>query len=181
MPMQEPQSSLGPVTVTRLKITRIISGGQTGADMGGLLAARECGIATGGWAPKGWRTEAGPNTELAGYGLKECYSSNYNTRTTLNVMESCATIIFGVDSTGSLLTKSLCETNSKPWIWIRPVDMLHLTGPSISQWRAIGEILPRLSEVCTLNVAGNRESVTPGIQEAVRDFLVKLLRRGGIR
>lgn len=36
---------------------KIISGGQTGADMGGLEAAREYGFPTGGYAPKGWMTE----------------------------------------------------------------------------------------------------------------------------
>jgi hypothetical protein len=38
----------------------VISGGQTGADQGGLRATRACGIPTGGWAPRGWLTEAGP-------------------------------------------------------------------------------------------------------------------------
>ena len=43
----------------------IISGGQTGADQGGLLAARKSGIQTGGWCPLGWRTELGPAPWLA--------------------------------------------------------------------------------------------------------------------
>jgi hypothetical protein len=34
-------------------LTRLISGGQTGADQGGLRAARAAGIETGGWAPLG--------------------------------------------------------------------------------------------------------------------------------
>jgi hypothetical protein len=38
-------------------LERVISGGQTGADQGGLRAARACGIPTGGWAPRGWLTE----------------------------------------------------------------------------------------------------------------------------
>ena len=41
-------------------LTKIISGGQTGADYGALLAAHALGLETGGWAPKGWRTEDGP-------------------------------------------------------------------------------------------------------------------------
>ena len=52
---------------------KIISGGQTGADMGALLAARELGIPTGGVAPKGWLTENGPQEELLrNFGLIEC-------------------------------------------------------------------------------------------------------------
>jgi hypothetical protein len=35
----------------------IISGGQTGADQGGLFAAEILKIKTGGYAPKGYRTE----------------------------------------------------------------------------------------------------------------------------
>lgn len=38
-------------------LASVISGGQTGADFGALLAARDCGIETGGWAPKGWLRE----------------------------------------------------------------------------------------------------------------------------
>jgi len=38
----------------------VVSGGQTGVDQAALRAARASGIATGGWAPKGWATEAGP-------------------------------------------------------------------------------------------------------------------------
>lgn len=37
-------------------IEKVISGGQTGADVGGVLAARLHHIKTGGWMPKGWKT-----------------------------------------------------------------------------------------------------------------------------
>jgi Circularly permutated YpsA SLOG family len=53
-------------------IARIITGGQTGADQGGLRAARAAGIATGGFAPKGWATETGAAPWLAEFGLVEC-------------------------------------------------------------------------------------------------------------
>ena len=53
-----------------LSLTKIISGGQTGADMGALLAARDLGMESGGVAPKGWRTEDGPQeTLLLSFGL----------------------------------------------------------------------------------------------------------------
>ena len=38
---------------------KIVSGGQTGADRGGLEAAIHLGLDWGGWAPKGWRAEDG--------------------------------------------------------------------------------------------------------------------------
>jgi hypothetical protein len=50
----------------------VISGGQTGADQGGLRAARACGIPTWGWAPRDWLTEAGPAPWLEEWGLAEC-------------------------------------------------------------------------------------------------------------
>ena len=38
---------------------KIVSGAQTGVDLGGLLAAIELGLEWGGWVPKDWRTENG--------------------------------------------------------------------------------------------------------------------------
>ena len=40
-------------------ILRIISGGQTGADQGGLRAGAALGLDTGGWIPFGFRTDTG--------------------------------------------------------------------------------------------------------------------------
>ena len=42
----------------------IISGGQTGADMAGLMAAKKVGFNTGGFAPKGFKTELSSNLML---------------------------------------------------------------------------------------------------------------------
>ena len=38
-----------------MMLIKIISGGQTGADMGGLRAGRALNIPTGGSAPHGWK------------------------------------------------------------------------------------------------------------------------------
>jgi len=40
-------------------LTKIISGGQTGADRAALDAAIKMGIEHGGWTPKGRKTEDG--------------------------------------------------------------------------------------------------------------------------
>ena len=51
-------------------VTKIISGGQTGADQAGLAVAKRLGIPAGGFLPKGFLTEAGPRHDLAAeYGL----------------------------------------------------------------------------------------------------------------
>jgi Circularly permutated YpsA SLOG family len=39
-------------------LDRVVSGGQTGADQAGWRAARAVGLATGGWMPYGFLTEA---------------------------------------------------------------------------------------------------------------------------
>jgi hypothetical protein len=79
---------------------RVISGGQTGADQAGLRAARACGIPTGGWAPRGWLTEAGPAPWLADWGLAECpegetEAERYRARRFRCVKDCDAVLLFG--------------------------------------------------------------------------------------
>ncbi len=85
-------------------ITKIISGGQTGADRGGLDAAIHCDLPHGGWCPKGRRAEDGINS--AEYHLNEMVSSEYLPRTKANVFDSDATLIitYGPLKGGSLKT-----------------------------------------------------------------------------
>lgn len=130
-------------------IKRIISGGQTGADQGGLLAGRDLGIETGGTAPKGWKTEDGPEPALAIYGLVESQEANYSARTAMNVSNSDGTAIFStnLDSKGTILTVYWCGQLSKPYI-INP------TPEQLREWAEEHDIQ-------TLNVAGNRASKDP--------------------
>lgn len=151
----------------------IISGGQTGADMGGLRAAKQLGIATSGWAPKDYWTEKGSNPELGSvYSLMEHETKyDYAPRTAANVEMADATVIFGRRSPGSNLTESLCAKREKPLLWLRfPIDTLTgaLSAARFRIWLAQHDPL-------ILNVAGNRESVTPGIELAVMQFLLKTL------
>jgi len=82
------------VAPTRLAVLRIISGGQTGADQGGLIAARELGIPSGGTAPKDWLTESGSNEQLLrSFGLVECAEPGYDARTRKNVVDSDGTLL----------------------------------------------------------------------------------------
>lgn len=139
---------------------RIISGGQTGADQGGLFAARDLGIPTGGTAPKGWRTEAGPAPWLADYGLVESLASDYPGRTWRNINDSDATVIFGdPTSAGSALTVRLCEQSLKPYLLNESAVLLRLWCED--------------NDIRVLNVAGNRESANPGIGERVRAVILE--------
>ena len=77
---------------------KIISGGQTGADQGGLLAARDLGWETGGTAPYNWMTEKGPaEALLRSFGLVAGPHdpNTYPIRTALNAKNSDVTIWFG--------------------------------------------------------------------------------------
>ena len=75
-----------------MPITKIISGGQTGADRGGLEAAIEYGIPHDGWCPKGRLAEDGVIPDK--YELSEMASKSYLKRTEANVVDSDAIVIF---------------------------------------------------------------------------------------
>ncbi len=144
----------------------IISGGQTGADRGGLDAARALGLRTGGWAPANFMTERGPDPELAAFGLRA--SGTYEWRTERNVLDAGATIIFGAQpSPGSDLTAECAERHGKPFLRLDP-----LAPDAVSRLSDfIGRVRPGI-----LNVAGHRESVAPGIQAQVSSVLLQALR-----
>jgi len=152
------------------KILKIISGGQTGADQGGLKAAKELGIPTGGCAPKGYETEKGPNIDLRNtYMLHQSASSSYNPRTEENISKSDATIIFStVKSRGSQLTEKICKSKGKPYISVDPYSP---NPEEIGMF--IGNIYEEKGRKLIVNIAGNRESKSPGIEEEVKNLMVK--------
>mgnify|MGYP003649940472 CR=1 FL=1 len=146
----------------------IISGGQSGADLGGLLAAEALGIETGGEAPLGFRTERGRDTLLrTRFGLHEGQSRNYSFRTMNNVINSDATLIVATDfeSKGTRQTIEYCIRFNKP-VFFLPTGLI-LFEKSFRRF---------VQNIEVLNVAGNRESVSPGITIATRDLIIKALR-----
>jgi len=149
-------------------LKKIISGGQTGADQGGLEAAVELGIETGGKAPLGFKTEQGPMPSLGSqYGLEELASHEYPPRTRYNIVDSDGTIIFGrLSEPGSRLTHRMCKESKKPFLLLEELDEngLYLVRTFIKMYK-----------IQTLNVAGNRESKFPGLQSRVRDYLIEAL------
>lgn len=52
-------------------LTKILTTGQAGSSFGFLEAASKFGLETGGMAPNGWPTTAGPRPILATFGLEE--------------------------------------------------------------------------------------------------------------
>lgn len=152
-------------------IKKIISGGQTGADQGGLEAGKILGLETGGIAPIGYYTEDGYKPSLLrDFGLTESAHSGYYDRTEENVKNSDSTVIFGLTtSPGSKLTLNLCQRYSKPTLLLCDIEDLDDFTEDLLEWL-------KAHSIQVLNVAGNRESKNPGIQTKVRNFLVEALK-----
>jgi hypothetical protein len=154
-------------------VSLIISGGQTGADRGGLLAAHDLGIPRGGMAPAGWRAEDGVIPEWFRTGMWQSGATGYRVRTRANVEASSGTLILCLGElphdSGSMLTANLARRIGKPILVVN-------IWSGISDF-AIGHVREWIGEraISTLNVAGPRESREPGIQEASRAALVAIL------
>ena len=147
---------------------KVFSGGQTGVDRAALDAALSAGLAIGGFVPKGRKAEDGKVP--ARYPLKEADSEEYSARTELNVKGSDATLILsrGVLGAGTRLTWRLCGQHHKP---VLVVD-LDADGPAAAVARArafLRQEKPRI-----LNVAGPRESRSPGIYDFGRELLAQV-------
>lgn len=144
-------------------IKKIRSGGQTGADQGGLAAARHLGLMTGGWIPKGCLTEFGSMPHLLEkYGLTEHTSDKYPPRTAANVKDSDGTVWFGkTGSAGFQCTESACIKHHKPFrVIFMTLDLIEF----IEEFK-----------IQELNVAGNRESTNPGIFDHTYQIIVEAL------
>ncbi len=147
-------------------IKKVISGGQTGADIAGLQAASQFGIDTGGTMPKGFITLDGTAPWMAKkFGMKESLSPSYPTRTEANVVDSDGTIRFArnFSSPGEKCTVKFIRKHFKPSF---DVD--------IAQPRPHKEVAEWIIEnkIKVLNVAGNSEKNAPGICEFVEEYLM---------
>jgi hypothetical protein len=137
-----------------MKLRKVISGGQTGADKTGLICAKELGLETGGTAPKGYRTEKGADYSLRDeFGLVESNSSDYKPRTYQNAADGDVTVWFGkLGSPGYWCTKAGCNKAGKEF-YENPTELqLEYLANSFEVW----------------NVAGNRESKNPAVVGKVR-------------
>lgn len=147
----------------------IVSGGQTGADRGGIEAAIEMDAHYCGWCPKGRRAEDGRIPEHMV--LTESREEGYLLRTEINVAFASATVIFtyGKLTGGSKKTLEFITRQSKPYLWI-DLTIAGEYAPVILQF--IHD-----NQVSFLNVAGNRESKAPGIQQKVKTIMMQVLAR----
>lgn len=151
-------------------IKKIVSGGQTGVDRAALDIAIKLGVDHGGWCPKGRKAEDGALAVC--YKLIETESDDYSERTKLNIKDSDGTLIL-VPSTpikvtdGTILTINEVKDMKKPYLIIDLSDSDEALL-SINKW--IGE-----NKVETLNVAGPRESQSPGIYDKASSLIEAVL------
>jgi hypothetical protein len=150
-----------------LRTDQIVSGGQTGVDQAALAAAIACGIAHGGWAPPGNVCESGsiPTrfrlTQTLHDRSPNAPDVPHSRRTELNVRDSDATLILRPSrarskSVGTELAAAFAARLGRPLFVCDPWDR----ECSVS----IVSFLDA-SPIRVLNVAGPRESNSPGIGE----------------
>ena len=134
----------------------VVSGGQTGVDRGVLRAATDCGLVTAGWCPRGRRAEDGIIPSQ--FALLECWSDRYAVRTGLNLRDADATLIVapGRLAGGTRLTRKLAAELGRS---CKVTELNSDPVPAIVAW--IEQTQTRV-----LNVAGPRESESPGIEAA---------------
>jgi hypothetical protein len=154
-------------------ITRIVCGFQTGADRGGADAGLFCSTPVGGWVPRGRRAEDG--TIPAKYDCKETVSEEYLPRTEANVVDSDATLVFTVGALtgGSRMTVEFAVKHHRPH--------LHVDLAALSREQCVERVVQWLGfkcpASCALNVAGSRESKSPGIHDLVQSRMVDVICR----
>lgn len=152
-----------------MKIRKIISGGQTGADRAAFDFALENGIEIGGFVPKGRLAEDGrvpdkyPN-------LQETSTKIYARRTELNAKEADATLILshGELKGGSKFTAKSAEKFRKPFLHINFSDL------TITQAVKLTRKWLKETDCKILNVAGARASGDAEIYEKTKKFLEKV-------
>ena len=143
----------------KILLNKVISGGQTGADVAGLFIAEEFGITTGGTAPLGFRTLAGDNPKLLKerFNLVESSKRNYQDRTADNVKNSDGTIRLATNfsSPGELCTLKAIKKFRKPFF---DVDLNTINNyEAIEQQYASFKQFLISNQISILNVAGNAD------------------------
>lgn len=149
----------------------VVSGGQCGADLGGLLAAEMLGVETGGIAPLGYRTEKGKQPILkTRFNLTEHSSWQYPPRTEENVKLSDVTLIVATNpsSTGTQMTVDFCVKHKKE------CHVIDANNPDID--KAV-RFLNLQDKALTINIAGNRESVSKGLTKKTRQIIYRVIEK----
>ncbi|MCF8044722.1 MAG: putative molybdenum carrier protein [Desulfarculaceae bacterium] len=150
-------------------VSKIISGGQTGADQAALDAAIKFNIEHGGWVPEGRKRENG--VLPLKYRMQEMDTTNYAARTRKNVMDSDGTVLLarGPLRGGTLLTQKIALQADRPCCHIDLLAMDEFEGSLL-----LNSFVTE-SDIRVLNVAGPRLSNDPGIYRSVKAVIEALI------
>lgn len=155
-------------------VIKVISGGQTGADTGALMAARHMGVPTGGWGPPDLRHERGAIDPVFGLTATPQERSTFGSdiprslRTEWNVRDSDGTMVMGDREQwdmGTQFTWNMCQLYDKPCFLADFQD----PGAAVLWIITHG--------IYILNVAGPRESEVPGVEALTSEFMKKIIIR----
>lgn len=155
-----------------MSLKKIISGGQTGADIAGIDAAIENGMLYGGWLPKGRKTENGP-LDSRYTNMTEMPVGRYLERTERNIKDSDGTVIFthGKLPGGWSLLNEYATKHNKP--------LFHLDLDIFSEPSAIVTISDWIDQhgVQILNVGGSQASKDEYIYDDVHSIIKTLINK----
>lgn len=156
------------VQTRKLPLRKIISGGQTGVDRAALDIGLSLNIPIGGWCPKGRRAEDGPIPPH--YPLQETPSSRLSQRTEWNVRDSDGTFVLtsGDPTGGTALTIRFTDRHHKPCLVLNLDE--HPPPRVFRTWLDQHHIRD-------LNIAGPRESTSPGIYRSASAYLTRLFQQ----
>jgi hypothetical protein len=153
-------------------LTCIFSGGQTGVDRAAGDAVQALSRPYRGWCPRGRRAEDGPLDVQRYPTLQETPSDEYSERTRWNVRDSNATLILVLTSSsisdpvdlpsvdGTAWTMQCALELGKPHLVVVLADSRHDTIARVCEWL-------RTHSIQVLNVAGPRESTSPGLSDCI--------------
>lgn len=165
-----------------LPLKKVISGGQTGVDQAALKGAKRAGLETGGVMPKGFKTEVGPQPNLANkFNLKESKSKSYVKRTKMNVDKADGVLAFLKTASGGT-SRTIRYAKTKKWEspimpkenkqnGYRPVYVVDDTDNikiSLIEKFIIN------NEIKILNVAGHRQSKAPDLAKKVEKVIYQI-------
>jgi hypothetical protein len=159
----------GAEKVRNALIAKVVCGGETGADRAAVDFALSHHLVYGGWVPRdGWAEDLrDPPGLLALYDqFVPTQSADPGVRTTLNVRDSTATVVFSppiATSPGVTQTLQMANVLKRPFIVIDP--------STVDADALLGGFFERLEPGATLNIAGPRESEVPSLYRAVTDLL----------
>lgn len=155
-----------------MSISKIVSGGQTGADQGFFDACIYYGLEYGGYIPKNRKSENG-KIHSKYENLIELDSEDYLKRTEANVVNSDCTLIFTIGKLegGSSKTSKLANKYKRPCFHID----LDSTDREAAAKIAAEWIRTACPDKCVLNGAGSRASKAAGIQQLVEIVMIDVL------